>query len=60
MADKEFKNQKIRDDIQKEFTPAEAKLALGILKMVEESDGKPDRDKVRKFADDCFKEKGNE
>ena len=60
MLESEFKNKKIRDDIGKEFSPAEAKLALGILSMVESTDGNPNPDDVRKLADACFKEKEGE
>lgn len=60
MTKNEFKNQKIREDIQKEFSPAEAQLALGILSMVESTDGNPNSDDVRKLADACFKEKEDE
>lgn len=56
----EFKNQKIREDIQKEFSPAEARLALGILTMVENSDGSLNTDDVNKLAEACFKEKESE
>ncbi len=60
MLENEFKNQKIREDIRKEFSPAEAKLALGILSMVENTDGNPNPDDVKKLADACFKEKRGE
>lgn len=60
MPGNEFKNQKIREDIQKEFSPAEAKLALGILSLVENTDGNPNGEEVRKLADACFREKEGE
>lgn len=56
MPENEFKNQRIREDVQMEFKPAEAKLALGILSMVENTDGNLDSDDVKKLADVCFKE----
>mgnify|MGYP006921149199 FL=1 len=57
MPESEFKNQKIKQDIQKEFEPEEAKLALGILSMVENSDGNLNMDEVTKLANACYKEK---
>ena len=56
MHEKEFKNQKIREDIQNEFDSLEAKLALGILRVVEKSDGNFNIGEVEKLADACFKE----
>lgn len=56
MPGNEFKNQKIREDVQKEFKLAEAKLALGILSMVENTDGNPNSDDVKKLAEECFKD----
>ncbi len=56
MPEKEFKNQKIREDIQNEFDSLEAKLALGILRVVEKSDGNFNIGEVEKLADACFKE----
>lgn len=60
MPESEFKNQKIREDVQKEFKPAEAKLALGILSLVENTDGNPNSDDVKKLAEECFKESEGE
>jgi len=57
MPENEFKNQKIKEDIQREFKPEEAKLALGILGMVENSDGNLNMDEVSKLANICYKEK---
>lgn len=57
MPENEFKNQKIKEDIQREFKFEEAKLALGILGMVENSDGNLNMDEVSKLANACYKEK---
>ncbi len=57
MPENEFKNQKIKEDIQREFKLEEAKLALGILGMVENSDGNLNMDEVSKLANTCYKEK---
>lgn len=57
MPENEFKNQKIKEDIQREFKLEEAKLALGILGMVENSDGNLNMDEVSKLANACYKEK---
>lgn len=57
MPENEFKNQKIKQDIQREFDPEEAKLALGILSMVENSDGNLNMDEATKLANACYKEK---
>ena len=60
MPENGFKNQKIREDVQREFKPAEAKLALGILTMVENTDGNLNSDDVKKLADTCFKDSEGE
>lgn len=57
MPENEFKNQKIKEDIQREFKLEEAKLALCILGMVENSDGNLNMDEVSKLANACYKEK---
>ena len=57
MPENEFKNQKIKEDIQREFKLEEAKPALGILGMVENSDGNLNMDEVSKLANACYKEK---
>ena len=57
MPENEFKNQKIKEDIQREFKLEDAKLALGILGMVENSDGNLNMDEVSKLANACYKEK---
>ena len=57
MTDKELKNERLMGDIQNEFSPAEAKLALGILKMIEESgDNQPDSGEMKRFAKKVFDE----
>lgn len=58
MPDNELKNQRLMEDIKNEFSPAEAELALGILKMVEDSgDNKPDPTAMKRFAKKVFDEK---
>ena len=57
MPENEFKNQKIKEDIQGEVKREEAKLALCILGMVENSDGNLNMDEVSKLANACYKEK---
>lgn len=58
MPDNELKNQRLMEDIKNEFSPAEAELALGILKMVEDSgDNQPDPTEMKRFAKKVFDEK---